>query len=104
MDISLSTDNATPALKDASFATMPPLAKNVLLLFTLPMIKKPVLLPALMDLPPDKGDALLAMSNNVNHAIPTKIPAKNASSPEPCWTKIVFLLAHQSCSTELRMD
>jgi hypothetical protein len=57
-----------------------------------------------MDLPPDKEDALLAMSINVNHAIQTKITAKNASFQEPYWTKIVFLLAHLSYSTEPKME
>jgi hypothetical protein len=40
---------------------MPSLAKNVLPLFTFQMIKNPVLLHALMDLPPDKEDVLLAI-------------------------------------------
>jgi hypothetical protein len=60
LDTSTAIDNASLALKDVTFATMPSLAKNVLLLFTFPMIKKPVLLLALMDSPPDKEDVLLA--------------------------------------------
>jgi hypothetical protein len=53
--------NANLASKDATFAIMPSLAKNVLLLFTFLMIKKPVLPHALMDSPPDRENALLAI-------------------------------------------
>jgi hypothetical protein len=82
MDSLTAMENATLALKDATFATTPSLAKNVFLHLAFPMIKEPVLLPAQMVSPPDKEDALLAMLTNVKHAIPLKSNAKNASFPE----------------------
>jgi hypothetical protein len=61
LDTSTAMANASLASKDVIFATMPSLAKNVLLLFPFPTIKRLVPLHAQMDLPPDKEDVLLAI-------------------------------------------